>query len=107
MAETKRKRIAREAVREWCRREKIKLTCEPRHVHPSAYVVGYAAPECLIVAEPWMDSEPQVRKFDRQTPLSTIRCFDKSLKPGDWCITAYVCREGCQGTVAIQVPEGA
>ena len=102
---TKAQRDALATVRVWCRHRKIALTSTPRHLHPRAFVVGYAAPGCLIVARPWLDSEPQVRKFDKASPLTTIRHFDNSLKAGDWCITAYVTREGCQETIAVPLPE--
>lgn len=91
------------AIRKWCRGRKLKLTGAPRHIQPRAYVIGYAAPSCLIVAIPWVDSEPQCRAFDKNNPLKTVRTFDDTLKPGDWCSTAYVCYRGIGETVAIPV----
>ena len=97
------KERAVKAIKKWCRAHKLKLVSEPRHVHPVAYVIGYAAPKCLVVAVPWIDSEPQCRDFDKQNPLTTIHTFDDSLRPGDWCYTAYVCHSGMQEHVAIPV----
>jgi len=78
-------------------------TSPPRHIHPRAFVVGYAAPSCLVVARPWVDSEAQLHDWNRQYPLTTIRLFDQSLKPGDWCTTAYVSTRGSGESVAIPV----
>lgn len=88
------------AVKKWCRAQKLKVIGELRHVHPRAYVVGYAGPRCLVVAAPWTDSEPQCREFDKDNPLTTVHTFDDTLKPGDWCATAYVCHGGDGETVA-------
>jgi hypothetical protein len=100
---TKLQRECANAVTAWCEGQgrNWRLTSRPRHVHPRAYVVGYAAPLAIVVAQPWMDSEPQVRDYTRRNPLTIVRNFDRSLKAGDWCITAYVCRDGSQETVAI------
>jgi len=97
-----REKVAK-AIKKWCRARKLTLSQEPCHIHARAYVVGYAAPQCLVVAVPWVDSEPQLRSFDKENPLTTLNTFDVSLMPGDWCSTAYVCYEGVQETVAIQV----
>lgn len=94
-----------QAVILWCKKNKITLSEKPRHVHPRAYVLGYAAPSCLIVASCWADSEPQTREFDKKYPLTTVRTFDPSLKAGDWCITAYVTTVGRSEHVAIQLKE--
>lgn len=91
------------AVKKWCRSQKLKVIGTTRHIHPRAYVIGYAAPKCLVVAAPWSDSEPQCRDFDKANPLTTLHTFDDTLKPGDWCSTAYVCHGGVQETVAIHV----
>ena len=91
------------AVTKWIRSQKRKVVGAPRHIHPRAYVVGYAAPLCLIVAEPWVDSEPQCRAFKKANPFVMLHTFDRTLKAGDWCSTAYVCHGGIQETVAIHV----
>jgi hypothetical protein len=91
------------AVKKWCRKKKLKVTGEPRHIHPRAYVIGHAAPRCLVVAVPWPDSEPQCRESDKANPLTTLHTFDDTLKAGDWCATAYVCHGDVQETVAIHV----
>ena len=43
-----------------------------------------------LAATPWMDAEPQVKSISRENTLATVHMFDKSLKAGDWCATAYV-----------------
>ena len=90
------------AIRAWCS-EHGEPAKQIRHVHPRAYVVGRAGPLCLIVAEPWVDSEPQCQDFNRDNPLATVRCFDARLDAGMWCTTAYVVRNGCSENVAITV----
>ncbi len=92
---------ARQLIGQWLAKKKIKLLCKPNHIHTRAQVVGYAAPGCIVVWEPWIDSAPQLQEFNRDNPLNTIRTFDPTLRAGDTCITAYVCREGCQETIAI------
>jgi hypothetical protein len=81
---------ARQIIGQWLSKHKIKPVGKLRHVHPRCYVIGYAAPGALIVAHPWMDSEQQTQAFDMKNPLTVVRRFDASLKPGDWCATAYV-----------------
>ena len=97
-------REALRLVKAWCQKQKIVLASNPRHIQPRAYVVGYAAPQCLIVAEPWMDAEPHMRDFTRANPLQTVRRFDKALKAGDWCITAYVTTISSGEVVAVAYP---
>jgi hypothetical protein len=91
------------AIQEWCKKQKMKLTSKPRHIHPRAYVVGYAASSCLIVAICWADSEPQTKVWNKKYPLEIIRNFDHSLKAGDWCITAYVSTFHCGESIAIPI----
>lgn len=98
---TKQEIEARQLIGTWLEKNKIKLISKMRHVHPRAYVVGYAAARCLIVAVPWLDSEPQCADEDKKHPLTTIHTFDEKLKPGDWCATAYVCTSGVQEPVAV------
>ena len=93
---------ATKAIHNWCR-ESGKPAEQIRHVHPRAYVIGRTAPLCLIVAEPWVDSEPQCQEFDRLHPLATVHLFDTSLDAGMWCTTGYVVRNGCGEIVAIPV----
>ena len=98
---TKLKKAAAAAVRDWCKKNG-KPAKAIRHVHPRAYVIGRAAPLCLVVTAPWQDSEPQCRDFDKQNPLSILRTFDAKLDAGMWCATAYVISDGCGETVAVQ-----
>jgi hypothetical protein len=93
------------AVESWCKQQGLELEKKPRHVHPRAYVVGYAAQCCLVVSTCWAESEPQVREKDRKYPLTLVRTFDHSLKAGDWCITAYVSYPGVGEPVAVPLPE--
>lgn len=104
---TRQHREATAAVVAWCKKHKIKLTAAVRHVHPRSYVVGYAAPLCLIVAKCWADSEPQLREFDKKYPLDVIHRFDGSLKPGDWCVSAYIITANASERVAVPPPEAA
>lgn len=100
---TKQQREATAAVKAWCKKNQIKLFGEVRHVYPRSYVVGRTAPLCLVVAECWADSEPQVMEFNRHHPLATIYNFDPSLKAGDWCITAYITTSGTGERVAVPI----
>ncbi len=102
---TKLQREAAEAIKAWCKKRKLKLTAPPRHVHARSYVVGYAAPKCLIVAACWADSEEHLQAFDKANPLQTVHTFDESLKAGDWCITGYICANGRQEDVAIPLED--
>ena len=76
------------------------------HVHPRAFVVGRAAACCLVVAYPHLDSTPLILSMNKgilkDDGLNIIRMFDPELTQGDWCTIGYVCRYGCQETVAIK-----
>lgn len=98
---SKLKRAAAAAVRAWCKKNG-KPAKAVRHVYPRAYVVGRAAPLCLVVTRPWQDAEPQCQEFDRKHPLSVLHTFDQALDAGMWCATAYVVRAGCSETVAVR-----
>lgn len=103
---TMRDRVA-VAVKRWCKKQGIKLTCEPCHIHPRAYVVGEASPQMLIVSIPWVDSEKQCMEWDKKYTLVQVREYHVGLIAGDWCSTAYVCDEsGNQQTVAIPAVAG-
>ena len=105
---TKRHKEAVAAIQAWCKKNKMKLIKKPRHVYPRAYVVGYAAPKCLIVSKCWTDSEPHLREHTKLYPLGTINNFDDSLKAGDWCIVGYVSVEHLGSwPIAIQVTKDA
>ena len=94
------KKAAAAAVRAWCEKNG-KPANAVRHVYPRSYVVGRAAPLCLVVTRPWQDAEPQCQEFDRKHPLSVLHTFDPTLDAGMWCATAYVVRAGCSETVAV------
>ena len=98
---SKLKKSAADAVRAWCKKQGAPADAV-RHVYPRAYVVGYAAPLCLVVARPSQDAEPQCREFDRMYPLAVVRTFDPALDAGMWCAIAYVVRSGCSETVAVR-----
>jgi hypothetical protein len=98
---SKLKKAAADAVRAWCKKSG-KPADAVRHVYPRAYVVGRAAPLCLVVTRPWQDAEPQCQEFDRKHPLSVLHTFDPSLDAGMWCATAYVVRAGCSESVAVR-----
>lgn len=101
---TKLHKEAVAAVEAWCKEKKWKLISKPRHVHPQAYVIGYAASKCLVISKCWADSEPQMKDWDKQYPLGLLHEFDASLRPGDWCIVAYVSTVGFGQSVAIPIP---
>lgn len=100
---TKLKKESVLAVQDWCKKQKINLEQKPAHVHPRSYVVGLAAPNCLVVARCWADSEPHIKEWDKEYPLQIIYNFDKSLKAGDWCITAYVSTKTIGEPIAIPI----
>ena len=93
---------AKKLIREWVEKNvddrKIRSF---RHWQPRSYVIGYAAPSCLITTKCWMDSEPQNKEFDKKNSLNTIRLFDDSLKAGDWCFTCYIVYGGTQEEIAL------
>jgi hypothetical protein len=99
---SKLKKAAADAVREWCQQQGAPVVGAVRHIHPRAFVLGKAAPRCLIVSRPWQDSEPQRAEFDKAHPLNVLHTFDASLTAGMWCATAYVLRDGVQETVAVR-----
>ncbi len=92
------------AVKAWCEANKLTGVSSVRHVHPRACVIGYAAPMCLVVSVPWVDSEPQCQEFDKAHPLKVINRFDPSLNAGDWCVAAYIVRDCGSEFIAIPVP---
>jgi hypothetical protein len=99
------KKARKEAVTKWYERQhRGKAVLSVSHIN-FGYVIGYAAPGCLIVAVPWMTAEPLVREWDRDNPLKIFHTFDPALRAGDWCISAYVRREGCGEPVAISIPK--
>ncbi len=91
---------ARQLIGNWLAKQKISPKGKLRHVHPRCYVV-HAASRVLIVARPWMDSEPQLQDFNRANPLDVVHTYDDSLKPGDWCATAYVITVNASEIVAV------
>ena len=101
---TKQQRDACAAVQAWCAKKKIKLVGKPRHVHARSYVIGHAAPLCLVVSQCWTESEPHLQDFDRKHPLNIVHKFDDSLRPGDWCITAYISTSSACEDIAIPIP---
>lgn len=97
---TKLEQHARAAIRAWCAKQKVGLR-EISAVYPRTYVVGHAAPRCLIVSQCWADGKEHMREFLRENPLKNVHLFDESLKAGDWCISAYICHPGVGETIAI------
>ena len=99
------KQKAEALIKAWCKKEGIKMTSKLRHVYPRAYVVGRAAPQCLVYATPWMDAEPQVQAVRTallaKSVLGTTHVFDDFLDAGDWCAVAYVSTSGWSGPVAV------
>ncbi len=99
------KQKAEALIKAWCKNEGIKLTGKLRHVYPRAYVIGRAAPRCLVYATPWMDAEPQIQSMRTaliaKSGLGTANVFDELLNSGDWCAVAYVITAGWSAPVAV------
>lgn len=104
---TKLEMLTKKAVIEFAKKAGRNIT-SVRHIYPRAYVLGRAAPMCLLVACPQQDAEPQLkrlkelREFDGST---TIHTFDDSLKAGDWCSVAYVTSPGIGESIAVKAVE--
>jgi hypothetical protein len=101
MQMTKQEFEARQLIGNWLAKNKIKLISKLRHVHPRCYVIGHAGPLCLVIAQSWKDSEPQLAEFDRANPLKHVYKFDQTLKAGDWCAVAYYRGPGIGEHVAV------
>lgn len=97
------KKQIKEKIIAWCDKNGIKRKDIKKilHIHLHCYAVGYAAPKCLVVASPWIESKEYLQKFDKENPLNTINNFDDSLQPGDWCVTAYIATSNIGTLVAI------
>lgn len=101
---TKLEMLTKKAVIEFAKKAGRDVT-GVRHIYPRAYVLGRAAPMCLLVACPPQDAEPhmkelkKMREFDGSTTLMT---FDDSLKAGDWCSVAYVSSPGIGESIAVK-----
>lgn len=93
-------RKTRKRIKVWCDKCGIKVT-RIRHIHPICYVVGLAAPQCLIVAYPWIHAEKHMREWEKENPLNIINIFDKELKAGDWCSIGYIVTNSYSQLVAI------
>lgn len=99
----KRKREAKATIRKWCQKNIDRKVESITHISPGCFVIGYAAPGALIVARPWMDSEPQCKAFDKNNPYTVAHEFDRSLKPGDWCLMAYLRAGSCGWLIAVAI----
>lgn len=96
----------RKLLREWLDKHEPRPIQCIRHIHKHAYVVGYAAPQCLVVSLCWTEAEPQMKDFERACPLDIINRFDKELQAGDWCITGYVSfKKGGGEKIAIKIQD--
>ncbi len=100
---THKKRVAYEVAKFFRKHVSDRMTHPIRHIYPMAYVVGYAAPRCLVVSMPWPDAEKPLQRDVRNYPLKQVYLFDASLKAGDWCSLGYVSTLGSSETVAIPV----
>lgn len=95
--------VAVTAIRRYCKARGWKIIRPVRHIHTMAYVVGYAASQCLVIACAWPQSEKHLRDWDRKYPLRTVNEFDPTLKAGDWCHVGYVTTHGSQQLVAVPI----
>jgi len=100
-----RDRVIRDARLWWKKRKPGYSITGFHHIQPRAYVLGYAGSSCLIVSEPWTESEAQIKDWQKNYPLTIIIDFDSSLRPGDWCSTAYIVTELGSFKAAIPVVE--
>jgi hypothetical protein len=93
----------KERIISWCKKNEIKEKEIKKilHIHLHCFVVGFAAPACLVVARPWVESAEHLKRFDKENPLNTVNNFDNSLRPGDWCITAFICTQYRSFPIAI------
>lgn len=98
-------RRAKAAIAAWVVESKGTAVLNVCHVQPRGYVVARLAESCLLVATPWLESEPQVREAHKRFGFEWVREFDRSLATGDWCSLAYVSTEGCGEQVAIHAVE--
>lgn len=97
------KKQVKEKIIAWCDKNGIpkKDIKQILHIHLHCYVIGYAAPNCIIVAIPWIESKEYLQEFQRGNPLNKINEFDKTLKPGDWCVAAYAAGKDSGANIAI------
>lgn len=100
---TAHQRRVKAAAVAWMKKRGKRVTAV-HHIYPRAYVIGRAAPGCLVAASPWMDAEKHMAAWVSANPLNTVHLFDEGLVAGGWCSLAYVVTtEGCQQTIAIGV----
>lgn len=103
----KEHRRAKKAIFDWHERHHRRgAACRVTNVHPRAYVIGYAAPGCIIVAIPWMDSSRLLREFTRDNPLKQVHLFDDRIEAGDWVYYGYVRTDQYGQLCAVKITEG-
>lgn len=93
------------AIRAWHHEHKSDQWDEARgvsHIYPRAYVLAKLAPQCVILAIPECDAEPQLQG-PTYFGFQWCRRFDDSLVTGGWCSVAYLSTDGCGEHVAIPV----
>ena len=51
----------KERIISWCKKNEIKEKEIKKilHIHLHCYVIGFAAPACIVVASPWIESAEQ------------------------------------------------
>jgi len=102
MQDKHKEKVAKK-IKAWLKKNRKITATSVRHIHAMAYVVGYAAPSCLVVARCWVESEKHLREFDKKSPLENVHVFDDSLNAGDWCSVAYYTTVTSGQTVAIPI----
>lgn len=102
--QTQQRKAAAQAVKAWCEAQGIEVQ-QIAHIYPRAYVLGKAAPRCMVLAVPWQDSEPLCKALDKLRPLQLISLFDEGLAAGMWCAAAYVVSPGAGQMVAVRFEE--
>jgi hypothetical protein len=100
---TKLEQLTKKAVLAFMSKRSDRKVTGVRHIYPRCYVLSRAAASCLLVACPPQDGEPHIKKMNKVGDNGTIiRCFDDSLKAGDWCSVAYVSSAASGESVAVK-----
>lgn len=102
---TKLQLATKKAIIEFMRRDRNIDVSGVNHIYPRGYIVAKPGASCIVVALPLKDSDPLIRNLGSNRSCDNsniIRCFDESLKTGDWCSVAYVTHGSCGESVAVK-----
>lgn len=78
-----------------------------RHIYTRAYVLAKLAPQCIVVAYPWQDSEPHLRSPELDRGFTSVNDFDPTLETGHWCALGYITtpHSGSHAAVALSAKQ--